>query len=366
MPSDTGDENMGRSVLTTTPTSAPMVLSAYTGSPLVSILIANHNYARYLGEAIESLRAQTYPSFEAIVCDDGSSDDSCSVVERYAAVDSRIQLFKKQNGGQASALNLAFSHSRGEIVCLLDADDSFAATKLEVVVRAFRDNTQTGIVNHDLILMDGDGRRTGISRFSQEGYLGPEIPTLKLGLPMPQASGLSFRREVLQEIFPLPEDTFRSCADWAIAYAAAYLTNTSRVPAALAQYRIHGSNLSGSTSTAPELNEASIAKILGGMVRVLSFTDQFVRARFNIPVATARVRNVLEHRLMLALLRKDSDMVLSAAEDLRSAFHCVRRDYPASRYLFWQVLSHLPAGTARVLLMLAFSGFRVQRAFARS
>ena len=365
MPSDTGDENMGRSVLTTTPTSAPMVLSAFTGSPLVSILIANHNYARYLGEAIESLRAQTYPFFEAIVCDDGSSDDSCSVVEGHAAVDSRIQLFTKQNGGQASALNLAFSHSRGEIVCLLDADDSFAATKLEVVVRVFRDNPQTGIVIHDLILMDGDGRRTGISRFSQEGYLGPEIPTLKLGLPMPQASGLSFRREVLQEIFPLPEDTFKSCADWAIAYPAAYLTNTSRVPIALAQYRLHGSNLSGATSAASELNETSIAKILAGMSRVLSFTDQFVRSRFHIPVAAARVRNILEHRFILALFQKDTGMLSSTAADLRIAFRCVRRDYPASRYLFWQLLSHLPVGIARAV-DARLCGFRAQRALLGS
>jgi glycosyltransferase involved in cell wall biosynthesis len=331
-------------------------------SPLVSVLIANYNYARYIGEAIESLQRQSYSNFEVVICDDGSSDDSCAVIQDYAAADSRITFHAKRNAGQASALNLAFSHCCGDIVCILDADDTFVATKIEAVVRTFLRSPQSGIVIHDLLIVDGDGRKKGESRFSQEGYLGPEIPTLRLGLPMPQASGLSFRREVLEQIFPLPEEEFRSCADWAIAYAAAYLTNTSRIPEILARYRIHGSNLSGSTSTAPDLQEEAIARILSGMNRVLSFTDRFVQTRFNTSVAATQVRNVLEHRLMLCLLRKDTVSLFSAAHDLKNAYYRARRDYPPSRYLFWQLLSHLPATVGQTVLVLAFRAFRFQRA----
>lgn len=330
--------------------------------PLVSVLIANYNYAHYIGEAIESLQGQSHSNFEVVICDDGSSDDSRAIIKGYAAADSRIQLHEKENAGQASALNFAFSRSCGDIICILDADDTFVSTKIQAVIRTFVRNPQSGIVIHDLLIMDGNGRKKGESRFAQEGYLGPEIPTLRLGLPMPQASGLSFRREVLEEILPLPEEEFRSCADWAIAYAAAYLTNTSRIPEILARYRIHGSNLSGSTSTAPELQEEAIAQILSGMNRVLSFTDQFVRTRFNTSVAATQVRNILEHRLMLCLLRKDKASLFSAALDLKNAYHRARRDYPSSRYLFWQVLSRLPATVGQTILALAFRAFQFQRA----
>ena len=339
----------------------PMNLQPLTDTPLVSVVVANYNYARYIGEAIESLQSQTYANFEAIICDDGSSDDSCSVVERYAAADPRIRLIRKSNGGQASALNAALAESHGELVCILDADDTFDPVKIQVVVTTFLNNAQSGIVCHDLILIDGEGRQTGVSRSAQEGFLGPEIPTLRLGLPMPQASGLSFRREVLNEVFPLPESSLRSGADWAIAYAAAYITNTSRVSKTLARYRLHGANLSGATSAANELSENSIAKILSGMTRVLAFTDEFVRSRFNIPVIASRVRNVLEHRLMLAFLQKNSEQAASAAADLRAAFQRVRRDYPASRYLFWQTLSRMPPSLAKTCLQVAFGAFRLRR-----
>ena len=64
---------------------APMRLGDVGAEPLVSVLITNFNYGRFVGEAIESVLAQGYERFEVIVCDDGSSDDSCEVVEGYVA-----------------------------------------------------------------------------------------------------------------------------------------------------------------------------------------------------------------------------------------------------------------------------------------
>jgi glycosyltransferase involved in cell wall biosynthesis len=76
----------------------PMELPPLSENPLVSVLVANYNYARYIGDALESMIAQSYPHFELIVCDDGSSDDSCAVVERYVKRDRRIRLIRKENG----------------------------------------------------------------------------------------------------------------------------------------------------------------------------------------------------------------------------------------------------------------------------
>ena len=116
------------------PAIVPLSLPALPEQPLVSVLIPNYNYGHYVGRALDSLLAQSYPHFEGIVCDDGSTDDSRAIVARYAGRDARIRLLAKENGGVASALNAAYRQCRGDIVCLLDADDFFASGKLERVV----------------------------------------------------------------------------------------------------------------------------------------------------------------------------------------------------------------------------------------
>ena len=78
---------------------------------LASIIINNYNYGRYLPKAIDSALAQSYPHTEILVVDDGSSDDSRTVIASYG---DRIIPVLKQNGGQASALNAGFAASRGD------------------------------------------------------------------------------------------------------------------------------------------------------------------------------------------------------------------------------------------------------------
>ena len=85
--------------------------------PLVSIVINNYNYARFLPEAIESALAQTYPHKEIIVVDDGSTDDSRRVMESYG---DRIKPIYKKNGGQASAMNLGYEAAKGDLIYFLD------------------------------------------------------------------------------------------------------------------------------------------------------------------------------------------------------------------------------------------------------
>src|SRR6188768_2225570 len=88
--------------------------------PLVSIVIDNYNYARFLRAAVDSALAQAYPRVEVVVVDDGSTDDSREVIARYG---DRISAVFKPNGGQASAFNAGFAASHGDLVLFLDSDD---------------------------------------------------------------------------------------------------------------------------------------------------------------------------------------------------------------------------------------------------
>ena len=88
--------------------------------PLVSIVVNNHNYERFLAEAINSALGQTYPHVEVLVVDDGSTDSSREMIEGYG--DAISCLYQSQQG-QTAAINRGQAAARGDIVCFLDADD---------------------------------------------------------------------------------------------------------------------------------------------------------------------------------------------------------------------------------------------------
>jgi hypothetical protein len=124
--------------------------------PLVSILVSNYNYARYIGESIQSALDQTYSNIELIICDDGSTDDSVRVIEEYRAQGPAGALIRKANGGQASGFNAAFAASRGEIIALLDSDDLFLPHKIERIVADFQAHPDSGFGVHRVIRMSAD------------------------------------------------------------------------------------------------------------------------------------------------------------------------------------------------------------------
>src|SRR5262245_57305107 len=103
--------------------------------PLISILINNYNYARFLREAIDSALAQSYPHAEIVVVDDGATDGSREVIASYG---SALTVVVKENGGQASAFNAGVTASRGDILCVLDSDDYFHPNKIARIAEACR------------------------------------------------------------------------------------------------------------------------------------------------------------------------------------------------------------------------------------
>lgn len=224
----------------------PIELSALGTDPLVSIAIANYNYGRYLGEAVESVLRQSYQNFEVIVCDDGSSDDSRAVIARYCDADDRVKLIAKANGGMASALNAAFAQCAGEIICLLDADDRWLPNKLSAAVDEFLSHPQAGFLSHRLHVIDSEGRRRGVTPIianPPSGWFGSyALNCAALPAGLSPCSGLSLRREVAERIFPIAE-SFRANADGVILHLAPLMTPIIGVPRLLGEYRVHGRNL---------------------------------------------------------------------------------------------------------------------------
>lgn len=92
-------------------------------NPLVSIIVPCYNVEQYLANCIESILYQSYPNWELILVDDGSSDRSGKICDEYTMKDSRIKIIHKKNGGVASARNVGIDTATGEYASFLDGDD---------------------------------------------------------------------------------------------------------------------------------------------------------------------------------------------------------------------------------------------------
>src|SRR6202043_830314 len=140
----------------------PIELRPLPARPLVSILVSNYNYGRFIADTIKSALEQTYSNIELIICDDGSTDNSIEVIEEYARRDARLHLIRKANGGQSSGFNAAFAASRGEIIALLDSDDLFLPHKVERIVADFQAHPDAGFGVHRVVRMSADLRPQGV------------------------------------------------------------------------------------------------------------------------------------------------------------------------------------------------------------
>ncbi|MBI1938134.1 MAG: FkbM family methyltransferase [Ignavibacteriales bacterium] len=104
--------------------------------PFFSVIVPVYNHDQYLGEALDTLLAQTFTNWEAIIVNDGSTDNTKEVIAKYLSLDKRFKAIHKENGGVSSALNAGIKNAKGEWFCWLSSDDWFEPNKLEIHYKA--------------------------------------------------------------------------------------------------------------------------------------------------------------------------------------------------------------------------------------
>jgi glycosyltransferase involved in cell wall biosynthesis len=211
---------------------------------LLSVLILNYNYGRYLKQCIQSVLDQEYEPMEIIVVDDGSTDNSRLVINSF---EDRIAASFKPNGGMVSAMNHAYRLSHGSIVIFLDADDYLlpgaAAAHVEALERAgaVRSQTCMTIVKEaepsDRTIpfappADGDLRDLLLERGPGAYVSSPN-------------SGNAWRRSFLEKVFPLPEEVRAIGAETFLMDAAPLFGKIVTLDRPEAAYRVHEGNMSG-------------------------------------------------------------------------------------------------------------------------
>lgn len=127
-------------------------------APKVSVLMSCYNARRWLHESIDSVLAQTFRSFEFILIDDGSTDETWKIIRSYADRDKRIVAISKKNTGLSDSLNVGIAQAKGEWIARLDSDDLCEPTRLEEQVKFMRNHPEVVLLGAGFVEIDERGR----------------------------------------------------------------------------------------------------------------------------------------------------------------------------------------------------------------
>lgn len=300
--------------------------------PKVTVYITNYNYERYLQRSVESVLAQTLQDIELLIIDDGSTDDSRQIMERYAS-NPRIKLIYQQNHGLNVTNNIALRLARGQYIVRLDADDYFEPDALQSMVEVLDADSEAGLVFPDYYMVDRNGNALEIVRrldFDREVAL--------LDQPAHGACTM-IRRDFLLALGGYDESY--SCQDgyelW-IKFTAKYKVRNINRP--LFHYRQHGENLTS--------NELRILETRMSIKRDFVKRNALALPRTLgvIPVRDTRLNGVklafaelggkclLQIKVEALLNAANLDLVVVTSEDSEIAAY-IERTFPGeSRLLF--------------------------------
>jgi len=179
--------------------------------PLVSIIIPTFNTRLWLGEAIDSALAQIYPNCEVLVVDDGSTDGTGEwLAEQYG---SRISCFWKENGGLASARNLALTHAQGDYIQFLDADDIIVPEKVATHVSFLEDHPEYGVVYCHSFCFRDDSPQEQFDWWGLALYRSGEVFSSMIDNGYILTHAALSRRSCIEAAGPFDEG-LPSCVDW--------------------------------------------------------------------------------------------------------------------------------------------------------
>ncbi len=179
--------------------------------PLVSIITPTYNHEAFIGACLESVLAQSYPNWELIVIDDGSSDRTWEIIQRYAERDRRIRPLRQGHRGAwglVDTYNDALAQSTGDLIAIVEGDDYWPPDKLATQVPHHTSDPQL-LLSYGQVMIVRDGQETGL--YHQHGVLGTHPSTTYLRLALLRSSALMsisivVRRSALEAIGGFRQD----------------------------------------------------------------------------------------------------------------------------------------------------------------
>lgn len=286
----------------------------------VSVILCNHNYGRYIAEAINSILEQTYGNFELIIVDDGSTDNSREIIETFG--DNRIRRIYQHNQGQAAAFNNGFSAANGRFIAFMDSDDIWKPEKLERCLHYFNRRNYS-VVQHMLEMIDESGkplgrihpylkcgRRDALASYFNEHQTGYFSAT----------SGIVCRRSDLVSVFPLNTE-WNLCADVAITRPLALFGDVYTLHETPGYYRVHGKNnwMGSDSQNNYADNELKYCEYAESWTRRFGYREHIDFSKSEIYWAWLKLEN--NHRESLGIIDRFKRLWIRTRRKLQNRLH---------------------------------------------
>lgn len=171
---------------------------------MISVCMATYNGAAYLQEQVTSILKQLAKDDELIISDDGSTDETYSILQTLKEQDARIKLFKGPGKGVIANFSFAISQASGDYLFLADQDDVWLPDKVAKILALFKANPKCLLILSDLMIVNQDLQVVFPSYFTHKqvrtGFYANILRNTYIG------AGMAFRRALLPRILPIPEN----------------------------------------------------------------------------------------------------------------------------------------------------------------
>lgn len=212
-----------------------------SNTPLVTVLMTAYNAQRFIGQAIQSIRNQTYNNFELIVVDDNSKDQTFAIAKQHQALDKRIKVLRMtKHRGPSTASNVGLRKARGTLIARMDADDIAVANRIEKQVKFLHSHPKVVIVGGQCRLINEKGAFIGEKYFPTEHKA---IYSSLFRMNPIQHPACMFRRDCLPKSFMYHNHSLLA-HDLELVFEISQYGKLANLPDILLLYRQHEGSLS--------------------------------------------------------------------------------------------------------------------------
>ena len=210
-------------------------------SPIISVIMATYNDAKYISKTVESILNQSFTDFEFIIINDCSKDNTFEVLSRYN--DKRIKIINnKKNLGLYKSLNIGFNNSSGDFIARIDADDIAFINRLQVQYDYLKCNPSIGLVGCNYYEINSKGDRiSDLIKFHHE----PIIINWRMCFENPVPSPVLFKRSVYLTVGGFYERS-KVGMDYDFFSKVAKIDKISNIQEPIMYWRVHASSISSS------------------------------------------------------------------------------------------------------------------------
>jgi glycosyltransferase involved in cell wall biosynthesis len=217
-----------------------MYSNTAVSSPLVSVVLASYNGARFIAEQLDSILGQTYPHIEIIIVDDASADETLAIVQAYCLKYESVKLYPgESNIGYLKNFERGILLSTGDYIAFCDQDDIWLPEKIEVLMQERADHS---LIYCNSELIDAAGKRLGIRLTDLKNLKNFDSPLNYVVGGTASGHAMLVKREVVLQSLPWP---YMVTHDYWVGFVSTFTSTMKFVDRVLVLYRQHDENVIG-------------------------------------------------------------------------------------------------------------------------